>query len=436
MDAPTHDLQRLSLYPLILTQQRAPLVSASVPTLLSISHGIEDAVMQYRLRGAFFAGFQRLSAFMPQRNRFARLAALVGEVFVFAIPDVPVPTVPGVEFILLEPDAPLAEEWFIVFEHPAFTVSLFTRQTQQEDSAAIAFGRQRFYQGAMSFSPAMARAAADALWAALGRAPTTPRPAMSREPDAPYLTFFNTFSRDLEGRNRELAALYNTLQTRNAAVERLQAEVRQLLSRTAWEEAEQSLDNPRAEALRPQTLTILMTDIVGFTALSETTVPQQLVGDLNRYLDVLAATVYQKGGDVDKFLGDGMFALFQEPRAALRAAIAIQRRVDTFNAQQIAARRLAFATRLSLATGPCLVARVGSRARQEVTVLGDTVNTASRLQALATPGWVLLDEATAAQCDNPPQLTPTTLKIRGKRIPQSVYQLAPEDFGALLAQLR
>jgi class 3 adenylate cyclase len=425
----SYNVQQLSLYPLVLTESHQALFSVSVPTLLSISHGIEDAVMQHRLRGTFFAGFQRVSAFLPQRNRFARLAALVGEVFIFAIPDAPMPAIPGVKLITLTPEAPLAQEWFIVFTHPTFAAGLFTRQTQEEDSTAIAFGRQRFYQGALSFNPTLIQTAEVALWQALGLAGAVPD-IPKTEPPGAYLTFFRTFSRDLEQNNRELAALYNTLRERNAAVERLQAEIQRLLSRTAWQETTQRLEQPQATA-RSETLTILTTDIQGFTTLSETMAAAPLVEDLNRYLDMLASTVYQEGGDVDKFLGDGMLALFHDPRAAVRAGITLQRRVEAFNEQQLAARRPAFPTRLAITTGPCLVARVGSRARQEITILGDTVNTASRLQTLAPVGWVLVDEATAAACHYPPQLIAISLKVRGKRLPQTGYQLSPEHFHAL-----
>lgn len=429
-----YDVQRLSLYPLLAQESSPQLFSASVPTMLSISHGIEDAVIQHRLRGTFFAGFQRVSAFLPQRNRFGRLASLVGEVLIFAVPDAPIPALPGVEWVLLTPEAPLAQEWFIVFTHPLFTAGLFTRETQHVDNVALAFGRQRFYQGILSFDPTLVYAAEAALRTALRRESTTPYVA-GQKPGLPYLTFFNTFSRDLEKSNRTLAALYHALRERNAAVEQLQEQVRQLLSRTAWEEAEQRLENPRKSAQWQQQLSILITDIEGFTSLGEMLPAEQLIGDLNRYLDILATTVYQEGGDVDKFLGDGMLALFREPRAAVRAGVMLQRRVARFNAQQLAARRASFPTRAAIVTGPCLLARIGSRARQEVTVLGDTVNTASRFQALAPAGWVLIDEPTRAACGAPPQLVPATFKIRGKQLPQVGYQLAPEHFDALLAHI-
>lgn len=60
------NIQRISLYPLVSGTDRRNLMTSSVPTLLAISHSIEDAVMKHRLTGTFYAGFQRLSSFSPQ----------------------------------------------------------------------------------------------------------------------------------------------------------------------------------------------------------------------------------------------------------------------------------------------------------------------------------------------------------------------------------
>jgi adenylate cyclase len=206
-----------------------------------------------------------------------------------------------------------------------------------------------------------------------------------------------------------------------------------MISRTAWQQAEElnGLNNKEKQiATQQQTLTILFTDIEGFTTLSETVPAAELFDDLNRYFDILATTVYGQRGDVDKFLGDGMLAFFEEPSAALHAAMLIQKRVDAFNDQQIVARQTPFPTRISLVTGPCLLARIGSRDRQEITVLGDTVNLASRLQALAPPGGIVMDEQTFAATGQPPALH-TTAKIRGKSNLQPIYEIEAAQLSSL-----
>ena len=431
------DIQHLSLFRLA-QEATTGLMSTSVATLLAISNGIEDAVIDHQLRGVFYAGFQRISSFMPQVERFAQLAAACGEVVIFAEPDVAPPTIPGVNFVLLEPDAPLAEEWFIVFAHPALGMTLLTREihapTEEERRTSRPLGRGRYYKGALLCDLTVVRRAAVSLRDALA-AETAPHTDLPKVPP-PYTSFLQSFAGNLEERNRELQALYQTLQERKEAVDRLNRIVKTMMSRTAWEEATFIRDAPAAASPRTQqqTLSVLNTDIAGFTTMSESMDVTPLVKDLNRYLDMLATTVYQSRGDVDKFLGDGMLAFFERPRDALAAALRIQQRVAAFNAQQIAADAPAFPTRVGLMTGPCLIAGVGSRARQEVTILGDTVNTASRLQGLAPTGGVLMDEMTYQAC-GAPDATAKRVDVRGKQGRQSVYEIAPDEIDAILAAL-
>lgn len=247
------------------------------------------------------------------------------------------------------------------------------------------------------------------------------------------LTFGQSLANYLEQRNRELAGLYKTLAARTETLESLQQSLRTMISRTAWQQAEEQngLNNKEKQmTTQQQTLTILFTDIEGFTALSETVPAAELLDALNRYFDILATTVYGQGGDVDKYLGDGMLAFFKAPSAALDGAMLIQKRVDAFNDQQIVARQTPFTTRISLVTGPCLLARIGSRDRQEITVLGDTVNLASRLQAMAPPGGITMDEQTFAAAGQPPALH-TTAKIRGKSGLQPIYEIEATQLSAL-----
>ncbi len=429
------DVQKISLYPLALEMEQGGLMSSMVQTLLAISHGIEDAVMQNQLRGTFYAGFQRLSAFAPQAERFARLAAACGEVFVFAFPDAPVPQIPKVQFVLLEPEAPLVQEWFIVFSHSDFVASLLTQQVGERSPDALV-KRRRVYQGLMTFDPAVVNAARARLDYALDRAPL-PKSPFEFELPVPHMTFLSVFTASLEKRNRQVAALYRTLASRAQSMEQLQSVVRTMMSRAAWEDATLVSTQPEQaneEVFRLQTLTVLTTDIQGFTTLNDRMPTEALIDALNRYFDMLATIVYQEHGDVDKFLGDGMLSFFTQPVAALRAALRIQQRVTEFNAQEVLQQRVPFPTRLGLVTGPCLVARIGSRDRQEVTVLGDTVNTSSRLQSLAPTGWVAMDEATYLACDQPSSKL-KMVTIRGKEGLQPIYQIFPDEFQNVGANL-
>lgn len=436
-------LASLSLYPLVSRHNPRDLSTASVQTLLAISHSLEDVVMRHRLTLTFYAGFQRVSSFLPQVDRFARLAALCQEVLIFAVPDAPMPALPGVTLIPLSDDAPLAREWFIVVDHERFGAALLTRQLGEVPTRvtrkAIAFGRGRLYEGVLTFDDQWVGAARQALDQAVGRA----YQPVQRSPDAllafesPYTVFGRSLVHYLEENNQQLLGLYQTLAQRTRELERLQGVVRKLVSQRAWEEAQAFGDvTPDTRStVEVQPLTVLFTDIEQFSRLSESVDPAVLLESLNRYLDVLATTVYQYRGDVDKFLGDGMMAFFEDPLAALRCALTLQGRVSAFNAQQIAALRPVLPTRVGLATGICLIGRIGSRDRQEITVMGDAVNLASRLQAKATPGGLVMDGATYEACGRPATAIGYLVKIYGKSDAQMVYEVGPDDIGACEREL-
>ena len=132
--------------------------------------------------------------------------------------------------------------------------------------------------------------------------------------------------------------------------------------------------------------TILFTDIAGFTTIAEYLSPERLVEALNEYLETVLTPIRAHGGVVNTFIGDGLFASFNMPlacpdhaTAAVRAAIDIQRAVGsrTFGTDGVA-----LATRIGISTGHVIGGSVGAGQRMSFTLLGDTVNLASRLEEL------------------------------------------------------
>ncbi len=415
----------------------------SVHTLLAISHSLEDVLVRHGLATPFYAGFQRVSSFMPQRDRFARLAAQSGEVFLFAVADVPFPRIPGIHHVALAADAPLAREWFIVVDHELFGAALLTRQLGDAPARVtrrvLEFGRGRLYEGLITFEDRLVAAARRALDGALGR----PHIPVQRSPDAllafesPYTVFGRSLVRYLEHNNQQVLGLYHTLGERTRELERLQGVVRKLVSQRAWDEARTASDSPpdTRSTVEVLPLTVLVTDIEQFSRLGEAVDPAVLLESLNRYLDLLATTVYQYRGDVDKFLGDGMLAFFEDPVAALECALILQQRVALFNTGQVAALRPSLPTRIGLATGISLIGRVGSQDRQEITVMGDAVNLASRLQAKAPPGGIVTDRATYEACGRPAAALGRTARLAGRSGLQTVYEVAPEAVSVCAGQV-
>ena len=149
-------------------------------------------------------------------------------------------------------------------------------------------------------------------------------------------------------------------------------------------------------------VTILFADLSGFTALSEVTDPEEVRWMVDRFTAKMGEIVRHYGGWVDKVIGDAVMAVFGAPVAheddaerAVRAALELQRHAAE-NADDLAG----LALRVGLDSGEVMFAPVGPSERREPTVIGDAVNTASRLQGAAPKGGVLIGEATRRACRN------------------------------------
>jgi class 3 adenylate cyclase len=147
-------------------------------------------------------------------------------------------------------------------------------------------------------------------------------------------------------------------------------------------------------------VTVLFADLSGFTALSERTDPEEIRAMVDGCMREMGAIVQRYGGSVDKVIGDALMAVFGAPVAheddserAVRAALEIQRR-----ASEQAEVFGGLCVRIGVNTGEVIFAPVGPDGRRELTVMGDTVNTAARLQTVAPPEEVLLGEQTYAAC--------------------------------------
>jgi adenylate cyclase len=184
-------------------------------------------------------------------------------------------------------------------------------------------------------------------------------------------------------------------------------------------------------------VTILFTDIEGFTAMTERTEPAALIGALDRYFEALSSIVVEHGGMVEKVVGDGVHALFNapldlpdHPDNAVDCAIAIQKFSDAF-ASEPGNAALAFGrTRIGVETGPVIVGDVGGGARLDYTAYGNAMNTAARLEAAnkVTGTSICVGEATAALLADKHRLRPLgTLELRGRNEQLEVFDIWPPD---------
>jgi class 3 adenylate cyclase len=125
-------------------------------------------------------------------------------------------------------------------------------------------------------------------------------------------------------------------------------------------------------------MAVLFTDIRGFTSLSETVGTSETFAFLNRYLEIMEPIIESNGGFIDKFIGDAIMALFIEPEKAVEAAIAMMEATK----EQILPDGTRLKTGIGIHFGELILGTVGSENRLETTVIGDTVNLASRIESL------------------------------------------------------
>jgi adenylate cyclase len=191
---------------------------------------------------------------------------------------------------------------------------------------------------------------------------------------------------------------------------RQQAQFRQNLERFLSPNVAQAMARYYSEhgklwEAQEQNVTVLFVDVKGFTALSEQLSPREVQDLLNEYLHEMTDVIFRYNGTVDKYMGDGIMAVFGAPRlpdepidnehapravsAALEMQAAQRRLVEKWDPNK------AFMIRIGINTGMAYTGFFGTRHRLEYTAIGDTVNTASRLEGAAEPGGVCIGEDTA-----------------------------------------
>lgn len=180
---------------------------------------------------------------------------------------------------------------------------------------------------------------------------------------------------------------------------------------------------------RVEEVTLLLSDIRGFTQLSERLSPADTVAFVNAYLDLVCAPITSAGGVIDKFMGDGVLAFFEGGGHASRALHAARRILEGISRASLPATgRVRIG--VALHTGDVLVGTVGPRTRREYTVISDAVNTVARLEELnKTYGSVLIaSERTISEVDAAARTGiegPVQVTVRGREASLGVYLLRP-----------
>ena len=171
------------------------------------------------------------------------------------------------------------------------------------------------------------------------------------------------------------------------------------------------LENPHSyySSLRGARLpvTVLFSDLIGFTTLSEKGDPEALVVQLNEYLSRMTSVVFSNGGTLDKFIGDGIMAVWgnvrsfgmaEDAKNCARAALGMRRELRNLNQKWRGEGRMGFGMGIGINHGEVIVGNIGSHERMDPTVIGDSANLASRIEGLTRVyGLDILVGATAAE---------------------------------------
>ncbi len=195
-------------------------------------------------------------------------------------------------------------------------------------------------------------------------------------------------------------------------------------------EIAQQEDSIRLGGVR-RPITVLFSDIRGFTAMAESMGPDAIARLLSEYFSEMVEVIFEHGGTLDKFIGDAIMALWgapiahqDDPDRAVEAAIAMQRVIDDLNHGWAAAGRPEIGVGIGINYGEVFAGNIGSHRRLEYTVIGDAVNVASRLCAEAGPGEILVTEPLLGAVRGPveAEFLPE-LALKGKTQVVQVYRL-------------
>jgi len=148
-------------------------------------------------------------------------------------------------------------------------------------------------------------------------------------------------------------------------------------------------------------VTILISDIRGFTAMSEKKPPAEIVQMLNEYFEVMVEVLFRHEGTLDKYVGDELMALFgapvameNAPVAAVRCALDMRKALAEFNRLRVAEGQEPIRIGMGVNTGLVVTGAIGSTKTLQYTAIGDAVNTAARLCSRAKAGEIILSETT------------------------------------------
>ncbi len=213
-------------------------------------------------------------------------------------------------------------------------------------------------------------------------------------------------------------------------------QVTQLFSRYVSKDVfDQVLANPAMAELggRRRTMSVLFSDMRGFTAMTERGDPEALVAQLNEYFSRMVEVVFANHGTIDKFVGDMVMALFGAPvddpdhaDHAVATAVEMVQALEVLNARWLAEGRPALGIGIGVNSGEMIAGNIGSASIRSYTVIGDAVNLGARLESLNKEKGttIIVSAATVAQLKTPPPMRPLgSVVVKGKSIAVEIFEV-------------
>jgi PAS domain S-box-containing protein len=262
-----------------------------------------------------------------------------------------------------------------------------------------------------------------------------------RHRDGHYIWIQDTFTvaHDTDGKPKEIVGSWADVTDRKrveAELERLAEQVemrnkfiRQTFGRYLTDEVVATvLESPTGLEMggEKRKITMMMTDLRGFTSLSERLPPERVVSILNRYLTTMVSIIKQYQGTIDEFIGDAIFVLFGAPvwqeddaERAVACAIAMQQAMASINEQNGQEDLPEIEMGIGLHTGQVVVGNIGSPERMKYGVVGSHVNLTSRIQSFTIGGQVLISETTRQEVGSLLKVG-TQLEVKAKGVEQPI----------------
>lgn len=199
---------------------------------------------------------------------------------------------------------------------------------------------------------------------------------------------------------------------------------------------DQLLENEDMQNLggQEQDVTILFSDIRGFTSMSESMAPNEVVDTLNEYFNLMIEIIFKYNGTLDKIIGDALMVIYGAPNStekdtenAVLTAIEMQEKLIEFNQRRIINSHLPITIGIGINRGKVISGNIGSRQQMNFTVIGDSVNLASRLCSAAKAGEIIISETVwggikSSKLFKSRKLIP--IKVKGKSLPIKIREIA------------